>query len=63
MTPHFGPGIPKQFATACALFMSAVATLFLFLSGFDDREIIASCFLAVYAALAFCECSIDFCMG
>jgi glutaredoxin 3 len=63
MTPHFGPGIPKQFAAACALFMSAAATLFLFLSGFDDREIIASCFLAVYAALAFLECSIDFCMG
>lgn len=62
-SPHFGPGLPKQFATACALFMSAVATIFLFLSGFDSQEIIPACFLAVYAALAFLEGSVDFCMG
>lgn len=63
LNPHFGPGIPKQFAATCALFMSSVATIFLFLSGFDPQEIIASCFLGVYAALAFLEGSINFCMG
>lgn len=40
-----------------------MATVLFFTGGYDPEEIIASCFLGVYAALAFLECSIDFCMG
>lgn len=40
-----------------------MATVFLFLSGFDPEEIIPSCFLGMYAALAALEAGLDFCMG
>jgi hypothetical protein len=63
LTPAFRPGVPKQFAAACGTFMATVSAAFMFLSGFNPREIIPACFLAVYAALAFLEASIDFCMG
>jgi len=55
--------MPKQFANACGLFMSVVATIFLFVTGFDSQRIIASCFMGVYAGLAALEFGIDFCMG
>ena len=42
---------------------ATVATVLLFTGGYDPEEIIASCFLGVYAFLAFLEGSIDFCMG
>lgn len=63
LKPSFRPGIPKQFAIFCGTFMSVVAAIFLFTTGFDPEEIIPSIFLAVYAFLALLECSIDFCMG
>lgn len=33
LKPSFRPGVPKQFASACATIMSVVATVFMFLSG------------------------------
>jgi len=63
MKPRFKPGVPKQFAAACGSFMAIVSTIFLFTSGFDSQEIIPACFLSVYAALAFAEAALDFCMG
>ena len=63
VAPKFKPGMPKQFANACGLFMSVVATIFLFVTGFDSQRIIASCFMGVYAGLAALEFGIDFCMG
>ncbi len=63
LKPHFKPGVPKQFAAACGSFMAIVSTIFLFVTGFDSREIIPACFLAVYASLAFAEAVFDFCMG
>jgi hypothetical protein len=61
--PRFRPGVPKQFAIACGTMMSALATIFLFTSGYDNDEILPAVILAVYAFLAFLEGSIDFCMG
>ncbi|KAL4449458.1 hypothetical protein ABPG77_007102 [Micractinium sp. CCAP 211/92] len=63
LKPSFRPGVPKQFASACATFMSVVATVFMFLSGFDHQEIIPSIFLGMYGFLAALEAGIDFCMG
>lgn len=63
LQPSFKPGIPKQFATGCGLSMSIVATVFLFVTGFDPERVIASCFMGVYAALAGLEAGINFCMG
>lgn len=63
LQPSFKPGIPKQFANGCGLSMSIIATVFLFVTGFDSERIIASCFMGVYAALAALEAGINFCMG
>ncbi|PSC71350.1 C4-dicarboxylate ABC transporter [Micractinium conductrix] len=63
MTPKYRPGVPKQFAAACGTFMATAAAVFMFTSGYDPEEFIASCILGMYAALAFLEASIDFCMG
>ena len=63
LKPSFRPGIPKQFAVGCGTFMSVVATIFLFTSGFDPEEIIPALFLAVYALLSTLESGIGFCMG
>ena len=60
--PKFKPGMPKQFANGCGLSMAIIATVFLFVTGFDPERIIASCFMGVYAALAALEFGIDFCM-
>jgi hypothetical protein len=37
MEPKLRPGVPKQFAAGCGLFMATVSTVFLFLAGFDSK--------------------------
>ena len=60
----FSRSRPTLRPPACNWHVQATAAaVFMFTSGYDPEEFIASCILGMYAALAFLEASIDFCMG
>lgn len=59
--PDFRPGPPKQFASFCGLFFSAMATIFYFLD-FAGHDIVGACFMGGLAGAAGLEGFADFCL-